>query len=374
VHHRFRGRVVVGVRSSPWLYGGANGAGLGVKDGTLAERGVRPPAGRHGLISEVARVAQVSVSTVSKVAHGRRDVGEATRARVAALLAEHGYGQPVSAGGRPRQILTVFRDLDGPYTLEVARGIVTGAAEADAQAVIGMANRQSIARWLDDCDALGALGMILVISMLAERDQQRIVNQHIPVVLVDPLSEPVIEIPSIGVTNWKGGRTAVEHLIELGHRRIGMLAGRPHSVAGSARLHGYRAALEEAGIPADPALIKSSDFDFGEAVAAAMDLLAMPDPPTAIFAASDTQALGALEAARRAGRHVPDDLSVVSFDDTAVASMASPPLTVVRQPFEDMGRAAVRTLVQLADGKAPAAPRMELATRLVVRESTARPG
>ena len=330
--------------------------------------------GRHGLISEVARAAQVSVSTVSKVVHGRRDVGDATRARVEALLAEHGDGRPGSAGGGPRQILTVFRDLDGPYTQEVARGIVNGAAEVDAQAVIGMTNRQPIAAWLDDCAAMGALGMILVISMLAERDQQRILKQHIPVVLVDPLSEPVIEIPSIGVTNWKGGRTAVEHLLALGHRRIGMLAGRPHSVAGSARLHGYRAALEEAGVPADPALIKSSDFDFDQAVAAAAELLAMPGPPTAIFAASDAQALGALEAARRAGRHVPADLSVVSFDDTAVAAMASPPLTAVRQPFEDMGRVAVRTLVQLADGKTPATPRVELATRLVVRESTAAPG
>jgi DNA-binding LacI/PurR family transcriptional regulator len=339
----------------------------------LVESGARTQAGRHGLISEVARAAQVSVSTVSKVVHGRRDVGEATRARVEALLTEHGYVRPGLPGGAPRQILTVFRDLAGPYTLEVARGIINGAAEVDAHPVLGMTNRQSIARWLDECGALGALGMILVISMLAEQDQQRIVEQHIPVVLIDPLSEPVIEIPSIGVTNWKGGRTAVEHLLELGHRRIGMLAGRPHSVAGSARLHGYRAALEEAGIPVDPALIKPSDFDFDEAVAAATELLTATHPPTAIFAASDAQALGALEAARRTGRAVPVDLSVVSFDDTAAASMASPPLTVVRQPFEDMGRVAVRTLVQLADGIAPATPRLELATRLIVRESTARP-
>jgi DNA-binding LacI/PurR family transcriptional regulator len=326
---------------------------------------------RHGLISEVARAAEVSVSTVSKVVHGHRDVGKATRARVQALLAEHGFAGPESPAEAPRKILTVFRDLDGPYTLEVVRGIVTSAAEAGAHPIIGMTNRQPIARWLDECDALGATGMILVISMLAESDQQRIVDQHIPVVLVDPLSEPVIEIPSIGVTNWKGGRTAVEHLLSLGHRRIGMLAGRPHSLAGSARLHGYRAALEEAGIPVDAALIKPSDFDFAEAVEAASELLALPDPPTAIFAASDAQALGVLDAARRADRRVPADLSLVSFDDTAIASMASPPLTVVRQPFEEMGRTAVRTLIDLAEGRAAATPRMELTTQLVVRESTA---
>lgn len=332
----------------------------------MAQRDPRRSA-RHGLISEVARAADVSVSTVSKVVHGHRDVGEATRLRVRALLAEHGYATPEAA---PRKILTVFRDLDGPYTLEVVRGIVNGAAEAGAHPIIGMTNRQPIARWLDECEALGAAGMILVISMLAEPDQRRIVEQHIPVVLVDPLSEPAIEIPSIGVTNWKGGRTAVEHLLGLGHRRIGMLAGRPHSVAGSARLHGYRAALQEAGVPIDPVLIKPSDFDFAEAVVATAELLALPEPPTAIFAASDVQALGALDAAHRAGRRVPEDLSVVSFDDTAVASMASPPLTVVRQPFEEMGRAAVRTVVDLADGKVAATPRIELTTTLVVREST----
>ncbi|HTJ32695.1 MAG TPA: LacI family DNA-binding transcriptional regulator [Dactylosporangium sp.] len=330
------------------------------------------PAARHGLISEVAREAGVSVSTVSKVLHGRPDVGASTRARVEALLAEHGSASP--AGSPPRTILAVFRDLAGPYTLEVARGIVNGAADQHAHVTIGMTNRQSISRWLDECNALGALGMILVISMLAELDQQRIVEQHLPVVLVDPLSEPTIEIPSVGVTNWNGGRTAVQHLLTLGHRRIGILAGRPHSVAGAARLHGYRAALGEAGIPVDPALVKPSDFDFDEAVEAATQLLALPEPPTAVFAASDVQALGALEAARRSGRSVPDDLSVVSFDDTAVAVMASPPLTAVRQPFEDVGRVAARTLVQLADGIAPAVPRMELATRLVVRESTGAPG
>ena len=144
-------------------------------------------------------------------------------------------------------------------------------------------------------------------------------------------------------------------------------------MAGSARQHGYRAALDEAGVAVDLPLIKPSDFDFDEAVAAAGELLALPDPPTAMFAASDAQALGALEAARRAGRAVPADLSVVSFDDTAVAAMASPPLTAIAQPFEDMGRVAVRTLVQLADGTAPATSRLELTTRLVVRESTAPP-
>ena len=246
---------------------------------------------------------------------------------------------PLGPGGRgPRQIIAVFRDLSGPYTLEVVRGIVDAAGELGIDVVTGTTGRRSIAQWLEECVALGAAGLVIVISMLSEDDQRRIVEQKLPVVLVDPLSAPTSDIPSIGVTNWSGAREAVQHLIGLGHTRIGMVAGRSHSLAGSARLHGYRAALEEAGIGYDPALVRSTDFDYDEALAATLHLLRAGRPPTALFAASDAQALGVLEAARQHGLRVPDDLAVMSFDDTLVAAMASPPLSAVRQPFEELGR------------------------------------
>ncbi|MET7694076.1 LacI family DNA-binding transcriptional regulator [Streptomyces sp. NPDC005483] len=329
---------------------------------------------QYGLLTSIAGEVGVSLATVSKVVHRRRDVSEVTRARIEALLTERGYVRAWESGARrPRQILAVFRDLAGPYTLEVVRGIVESAAEIGVHTTVGTTGRRSIAQWLEESVALGAVGVVIVISALAEHDQRRIVDQRLPVVLVDPLNAPSADIPSVGVTNWHGATTAVQHLIELGHRRICMLAGRSHSLAGAARLHGYRAALAEAGIAYDPALVRSTDFDYGEALRAARSVLERDDRPTAVFAASDAQALGALEAARQLGIAVPRELSVMSFDDTLVAAMASPPLSAVRQPFRELGQEATRVLLQLADGRLPATTRRELTTELIVRMSTAPP-
>ncbi|MEV0406866.1 LacI family DNA-binding transcriptional regulator [Actinoallomurus sp. NPDC050550] len=326
---------------------------------------------QYGLLTTIAGEAGVSLSTVSKVVHGRRDVSAVTRARVEELLARHGYLRPWESGKRrPTQVMAVFRDLSGPYTLEITRGIVEAAAEIGVDVVLGTTGRRSISQWLEECVALGAEGLIIVISMLTEQDQRRIVERKLPVVLIDPLHAPSPDIPSIGVTNWNGARAAVQHLLELGHTRIGMVAGRSHSLAGAARLHGYRAALEEAGLAYDPVIVQSTDFDYDEALAATPQILDADPRPTAIFAASDAQALGVLEAARRHGVAVPRELSVMSFDDTLVAAMASPPLSAVRQPFQQLGQEAVRILMQLADGRAPASPRIELATELVLRDST----
>jgi LacI family transcriptional regulator/LacI family xylobiose transport system transcriptional regulator len=130
------------------------------------------------------------------------------------------------------------------------------------------------------------------------------------------------------------------------------------------------AALEEAGIAYDPAIVRSTDFDFEEAPAATLEVLRSDAPPTAVFAASDAQALGVLEDARQRGLSVPRDLAVMSFDDTLVAAMACPPLSAVRQPFDELGHEATRVLMQLAEGRPPASTRIELATELVLRSST----
>ena len=329
---------------------------------------------QYGLLSEVAIDAGVSLSTVSKVVHRRRDVGESTRERVEALLQARGFVRPWEPDpDRPRQIVAVFRDLAGPYTLEVTRGIVEAADRAGLHVVTGTTTSRSIAQWFKQAVALEAVGMVIVISMLSEEDQRYAVEHDLPVVLVDPLSVPSAPIPSVGVTNWNGAREAVQHLIELGHRRIGMMAGRSHSLAGAGRLHGYRAALEESGIGFDWTLVRATDFDYGEALAASLDLLRCPEPPTAVFASSDAQSMGVLEAARQCGLSVPDDLAVMSFDDTLVAAMACPPLSAVRQPFQGLGQEATRLLIEMAEGKPPSTLRIELATELVLRTSTAPP-
>lgn len=340
----------------------------------MGKRGKAQIDAQYGLLADIASEAGVSQSTVSKVVHRRRDVSEATRARVEELLDRHGYVRPWERNPRaPRQIIAVFRDLSGPYTLEVVRGIVEAAGELGLDVVTGTTGRRSISQWLEESVTTDAAGLVIVISMLSEEDQRRIVEQHLPVVLIDPLSAPSAGIPSIGVTNWSGAREAVQHLVGLGHTRIGMVAGRAHSLAGAARLHGYRAALEEAGIAYDPDLVRSTDYDFHEGLAASLQILRGERPPTAVFAASDSQALGVLEAARQQGLSVPGELAVMSFDDTLVAATACPPLSAVRQPFKELGQEATRVLLQVADGKPLPSPRIELATRLVLRTSTGGP-
>jgi LacI family transcriptional regulator len=325
---------------------------------------------KHGLLTTVAREAGVSVATVSKVVHGKRDVGAATRSRIEALLDEYGYLR-TNGETRPGRFFAVFRDLASPYTLEVVKGIVEAGSAADLQVIVGTTLHRSVPRWLDACSEPDVLGMILVISRMTERDQQRVISKHVPVVLIDPLNEPLPGVPTVGVTDWRGAYDAIGHLLELGHRRIGMIAGRPHSPAGGARLHGYRAALHNAGLDYDNNLVRSTDFDFAESVAATRDLLTLAEPPTAVFATSDAQALGVLEAARSLKISVPEELSVVSFDDTSAAAMASPPLTAVRQPFEELGQVATRLLVGMAEGTPPVVDRFELSTVLTVRSSTA---
>jgi hypothetical protein len=248
------------VRSGASVFGERNGH-------RVTGRGKGRLEAQYGLLTSIATEAGVSLSTVSKVVHRRRDVGAATRDRVEELLARHGYVRPWERDpAAPRQIIAVFRDLSGPYTLEVVRGIVDAAGELGIDVVTGTTSRRSISGWLEECVALGAAGIVIVISMLAEEDQRRIVEQRLPVVLIDPLSAPSEDIPSIGVTNWSGARDAVQHLLGLGHTRIGMVAGRSHSLAGAARVHGYRAALEEAGVAYDPAIVRSTDFDYAEAL------------------------------------------------------------------------------------------------------------
>lgn len=330
------------------------------------------PSSQHGILTVVARTAGVSVATVSKVVHGRRDVGAQTRSRIEALLDEHGYQRTDTTPVKPHRFFAVFRDLASPYTLEVVRGIVEAGSLAQLDAVVGTTQHRSVPTWLDACAEPDVLGMILVISRMSERDQQRVISKQVPVVLIDPLSEPLPGVPNVGVTDWRGAHDAVEHLLSLGHRRIGIISGRPHSPAGGARLHGYRSALHEAGLEYDSSLVRTTDFDFDESVTATTDLLSIPQRPTAIFATSDAQALGVLEAARALKISVPEELSVVSFDDTSAAAMASPPLTAVRQPFDELGQVATRLLVSMAEGTPPVVDRFELATALTMRASTAR--
>lgn len=317
--------------------------------------------------------------TVSKVLNGHPDVAAETRQRVQAVIEDLGYVRRGSRGLPGHRSIEVMADqLATPYAMEVLRGVTDAAETADVDIVVSRFHRAAPdagwlapgdwARRLSNADRTGA---IILTAELSPEHVSGLSQRHLPVVVIDPLDLTNPDVPSVGSTNFAGGMSATEHLLGLGHRRIAALGGRPQSVAAAARVHGFRAALASAGVPVDETLVEFTGFDYESGFTVADGWLRSDAPPTAIFAASDTQAMGALEAARQHGLHVPDDLSVVGYDDTYIAAWSTPPLTAVRQPLWEMGRIALDNVLALAAGKEPVARHIELATDLVVRGSTA---
>ncbi|WP_369137532.1 LacI family DNA-binding transcriptional regulator [Modestobacter versicolor] len=327
-------------------------------------------------IATIAAEAGVSVPTVSRVLNGRSDVAPHTRERIEQLLRDHGYRR---RGVRPttaaRLVDLVFNDLDSPWAVEIIRGVEHAAhAEGVGTVVTAIHRRASDTRsWLDNLAARASDGAILVTSDVDPALHAELQRLHVPAVVVDPAGVPALDVPTIGATNWAGGLSATEHLIGLGHRRIGVIAGIPTLLCSRARLDGHRAAADAAGLTVDPGLVVVGDFNHESGFRAGVQLLDHPEPPTAVVAANDQMAYGVYEAVRRRGLRVPEDVSVVGFDDLPGARWASPPLTTVVQPLAEMGALAARTVLRLVRGEQLETPRLELATHLVVRESTAPP-
>jgi len=322
----------------------------------------------------VASAAGVSVATVSKVLNGHSDVAPETRARIKELLQQHNY---VARGSGPadstvRTFSMLFDAMENPNNLEIIRGATEYAVEAGVDVVVGIVpDDRDGAAWARRVKGFRREGLVLVTSRLTTDQIDSIQKAGVPLVTIDPVNIPASRFASVGATNFNGGVEATAHLLSLGHRRIAFVEG-PGAVVSMARLHGYHAALAQAGIVGDSSLIRAGDFTFAAGVAAATELLSTDRPPTAVFAANDLMALGVLEAARAMGVRVPEDLSVVGFDDMPGARWSAPPLTTMRQPFAAMGRASIQNLRLLVDGEPLTSDRVELATTLVIRQSTAR--
>lgn len=335
-----------------------------------------PAAGGKVTISEIARQAGVSVPTVSRVVNGRSDVSPRTRARVDDLLRRHGYRRrPTATGTRAALLDLVFNDLDSPWAVEIIRGVEDVAHAAGVGTVVSAIHGRSgdAREWMRNLRARASDGVILVTSALEPVLHEELRILGVPLVVVDPAGSTALDAPTIGAANWSGGLAATEHLLALGHRRIALIAGPPRLLCSRARFDGYRAALEGAGLTVDDRLVVPGDFHPESGFTGCDTLLDLPEPPTAVFAASDQMALGAIEALRRRGLRVPEDMSVVGFDDLPEVRWSAPPLTTVRQPLADMGKLAVHTVLRLARDEPPDSTRVELGTDLVVRSSTAPP-
>ena len=331
---------------------------------------------RRPTLETVATAAGVSLATVSKVLNDRADVSAATRARVQQLLVEYRYVPPGRAiarqpsDGRPL-IDLVFTAIDSPFSVEILRGVTSSSADV---VVSSMADQSDPRTWSGGLASAGRSGAIVVASELTPMDRRILDKAHIPCVLIDPAAElPEPEVATVGATNWAGGLAATRHLLALGHRRIAVIGGPVAMLCSRARIDGYRAALESAGLEVDPALIRHGNFHHIGGYERARELFELSDPPTAIFAGSDEQAFGVVEAARLTRRRIPEELSIVGFDDLPMSRWMSPPLTTVRQPLAEMGRIAAEMLLSMIEQREYRGRRVELATELIVRSSTAPP-
>ncbi|WP_308796956.1 LacI family DNA-binding transcriptional regulator [Agromyces silvae] len=329
-------------------------------------------------LAEVADEAGVSLSTISKVLNGRADVSPTTRARVEQLLADRGYRRRNGRAEHRDLIELVFHELDPIWSMELIDGVGKVAKQHGLSVVLTVSgSRHSPAPdWIEGVMRRRPAAVVLVFSDLAPEYREQLRSRAIPFVIVDPAGDPSADAPSVGSANWSGGLAATRHLIELGHRRIAAITGPEDMMCSLARVDGYRTAMNSAGLAIDPAWIRFGDFHVSGGRDRARELLARPDRPTAIFAGSDMQALGVMEAARELGIRVPDELSIVGYDDIPLARWLTPRLTTVHQPLRRMGEEAARLAIGLSETDATPGgptPRMDLATSLVVRESTAAP-
>ena len=286
----------------------------------------------------MARIADdsgVSLSTISKVLNGRPDVSAATRTRIEAMLDEAGYLRRGTAKSSPTRLIElVFHELEAAWSMEIIRGVEDIAAAHGLSVVLTQSgDRHSPAPdWVEGVLRRRPVGVVLVFSDLPAEYRAMLRSRVIPFVIIDPAGDPSPDVPSVGSANWSGGLMATRHLIELGHTRIAAITGPTDMMCSHARIDGFRSAMTAAGLEIRPDWIRFGDFHTSGGLEHGRDLLTGPDRPTAIFAGSDLQALGVMEAVRGLGMRVPDDLSLVGYDDIPLARWVSPRLTTIRQP------------------------------------------
>jgi LacI family transcriptional regulator len=338
----------------------------------------RTREGKRPTIFDVAASAGVSYSTVSRVVNDYAHVNEATRARVQAAMRELGYVAHVTAralaSGRTQAIGLLAQEIDNPFFSVVIKGVDQAVSTVgyDLLLCTTHSRREKEAEYVARLSHGMVDGLLLVLPSGLPEYVEQLRHERYPFVLVDHDSD-ARGCNVVNAANRSGTREGISYLLALGHRRIGFITGRPDVGATHTRYAGYRDALAEAGIPVDDRLMVEGNFLEQRGYEAAHELLALEDPPTAIFASSDAAAFGVLAAARDASLQVPRELSVLGFDDIVEASYVGAALTTVRQPLREMGRVAVQRLMRLLADPSQPAERIVMETELIIRQTTAPP-
>ena len=329
-------------------------------------------------IRQVAALAGVSTATVSRVLARSGRVSPDLDARVRQAAQRLNY-QPNRAARnlRARHGSTVgvlIPDIQNLFYTSIVRAIDDEVQQHGYTVLLGnsggLSDREQI--YLDTFRAEGAVGVLLVPNQQDPGLYREFLRSALPTVILDRYLD-LAGVDSVSVDNAAGSAEAVKHLAGLGHRRIAMMTGLEYYSVGAERRRGYVEGLASSGLPVDKALVRDGEFEREAARLATHRLLSLPDPPTAIFSANNTMSLGVLQAIHERGLRVPDDISLVGFDDMPWQVATQPPLTCVSQPTYEIGAAAARLLMQRIETPDRPAQRVVLGTTLIVRASSARP-
>lgn len=326
-------------------------------------------------LSEVAAMAGVAPITASRAIRGEGYVSEEARARIMDAAAKLNYAPDMVARrmrGEKSRLIGIFVNNFGSLVLhEITREISHAARARGYDILLFNAERFDLPDRAGTRDMLANLcaGLILPMPNVEDGYLAVLEKRQLPCVFVN-FDARDMALPVVGIRNRDGARLAVEHLLSLGHRRIAFIAGSHQTGQSAERQAAYVQALEDAGIEVDPALIVSGLFRQTGGFAATEALLALPQPPTAIFAANDEMAFGAIDAIHSKGLRVPEDISVVGFDDIGTSSHIHPPLTTMRQPLAELSASAVGELMALIEGHGVEARKLTLPLQLIVRQST----
>ncbi|MDX9956119.1 MAG: LacI family DNA-binding transcriptional regulator [Anaerolineae bacterium] len=325
-------------------------------------------------IVDVAAKAGVSFGTVSRVINNDVHVRPATRERVLQAMEQLGFvanRQARSlAGGKTGAIGLLVPDLGTSYIGEIIRGIDAELTLQELDLILYTTHRTASkeANYVANLAQGMVDGLLLVLPRNPADYVGTLTQRNFPFVLIDHQGTGK-ECPAVGATNWQGAFDATEHLLKLGHRRIGFITGSMDLGCAQDRLAGYRAALRTHHIPYTDELIYEGTFFQPDGFTGALALLDVPDPPTAIFASNDVMAMGAMDAIRQRSLRVPDDIAVLGFDDIPQAALVRPALTTIQQPLEKMGRVATQMLLDLLEAPESKIQRIELPTKLIIRDS-----
>lgn len=326
-------------------------------------------------IAQIASAAGVSIPTVSKVLNGRMDVSPATREHIEQVIEEYGFvrNRAARALGRGKTGLVdlVVPRLDDDYFFSIVQGVEQALKETGVRLVLTSTHYTTDEEfeWIDTVTDRSSDGVLLVLP--SDEAIQRLSQHDIPFVVIHNQGGLPATVPTVTITSWDGGFAATNYLISLGHRRIAYIGKNVSAMDAIERFAGYRTALEVASLPLDPDLQCEGKFTTDDGYQATKALMALPAPPTAIFAGNDHHAIGVYRALYELGISIPRQISVVGFDNLAYTELMNPALTTIHVPRHEMGRAAVTMLLKLIAGETLDFSLMTLPTRLLERESCA---